>query len=184
MYKELTNLLPPGRKKEFLRKYVLRVGVVSIVLVTALVFIAAVLLLPTYVFLTKSIGTKEAHLASIESALSSSDEVALSVRLAALATDARILIDLAGTPSPSRIIRTVLSIQHTNIFLSGFIYTPTANKVPGTLAISGMAKTRDALRTYQLALQKAPFALSADLPVSAYAKDSDITFTISITLAP
>lgn len=184
MYKELTNLLPPERKKEFLHEYVLRIGVVSIVLVTALVFIAAVLLLPTYVFLTKSIGTKETRLAAIDVALSSSDEAALSMRLTALARDAAILTALAGTPSPSGIIYAVLPIPHPDIILSGFAYTPAANKVPGTLIISGTAKTRDTLRNYQLALQKASLVRSADVPVSAYAKDSNITFAISITLAP
>jgi len=52
------------------------------------------------------------------------------------------------------------------------------------LSVSGTAANREALRTYQLALQGAPFTLTAALPVSAYAKDSDIAFTITITLSP
>jgi hypothetical protein len=39
------------------------------------------------------------------------------------------------------------------------------------------------LRSYQLALQGASFARAVDLPVSAYAKDADIAFTVTITLA-
>jgi hypothetical protein len=57
-------------------------------------------------------------------------------------------------------------------------------KAPGTLSVSGIAVTRGALRAYQLALQSAPFAVAANLPVSAYAKDTDIAFTITVTLTP
>ena len=68
--------------------------------------------------------------------------------------------------------------------LSGFSYTPSSSSGSGTIALSGISATRDALRGYQLALQGAPFARSAALPVSAYAKDANIDFTITITLSP
>ena len=78
----------------------------------------------------------------------------------------------------------VLVIPRPGIVLSGFDYEPSVGKSAGTLAVSGTATTRDALRNYQLALEGASFARSADLPVSAYAKDTDITFTITVTLTP
>lgn len=184
MNNELTNLLPFRRQRALSRDYFLRLGVVGAVLLGILVFASAILLVPMYVFLADAVRVKEASLASIESALSSADEKALSARLAALTNDAATLTALAGAPSVSTIIRAVISVSRPGIALSGFAYTPAANKIPGTLALSGTAATRDALRTYQLALQGAPFALSATLPVSAYAKDTDIAFTITITLAP
>ncbi len=184
MYNELTNLLPPERQSALSRDYFLRLGVVSAVLLGILTIVSAALLLPTYVFLTKSASVKEARLATIEFTLSSADETALSARLAALTSDAAVLTALANVPSVSKVIRTVLAVSRPGITLSGFEYTPVVNKVPGTLAVSGIAATRDALRGYQLALQGAPFTLSATLPVSSYAKDADITFTITVTLAP
>ena len=81
-------------------------------------------------------------------------------------------------------MRAVLAISHPGITLSGFDYVPGAGKNPGTLAISGTAATRDTLRNYQTALQSAPFAVTANLPVSAYAKDTGIPFSITVTLAP
>jgi hypothetical protein len=90
-------------------------------------------------------------------------------------------------------VRSALAIAHPGITLSGFVYTAattggtkqakTVRPTPATLAITGVAKTRDALRNYQLALEDAPFALRADLPVSAYAEETDAPFTITITLA-
>lgn len=184
MPNDLTNLLPPERRRALARDYFLHLGVVVVWFMTALVLAAALLLVPTYVFLAKSSRAKEAHLANIESTLASSDGTALSARLAALTNNMGALVALARSPSASAITRAILAIQRPGITLSGFAYTPADETRPGTFTISGTAATRDALRTYQLVLQSAPFARSADLPVSTYAKDSNIDFTVTVTLAP
>lgn len=184
MNSELTNLLPPLRRSLLAREYFFRLGVVVVALFVALVLAAALLLVPTYVFLTGNAQAKEAHLITIKSTLSSADEVALSARLNALSNDAAALLLLSKRPSVSAIIRTALAVPRPGIILSGFVYTPTVDKNSNTLALTGIASARDVLRNYQLALQSSSFALSADLPVSAYAKDANIAFTITITLAP
>lgn len=184
MHNELTNLLPLERQRELSREYFLRLGVVGVLLLTLLIVAASVLLLPTYVFLKKSFSVKEERLATVSSALSSFDEASLSARLASLSDNATTLATLSDTPSASVIIRSLLAISRPGITLSGFAYTPTTDKKSGTLIVSGSSATRDALRSYQLALQGAPFAISADLPISVYAKDTNITFTVTMTLAP
>lgn len=184
MHSELTNLLSLERTRALSRDYTLRVGVIVAVLVTALTGAAAVLLAPTYVFLTGSANAKKIHLAGIESTLFSADEAALSARLAALSSDAAALVTLSNALSVSSVAREMLAIARPGITLSDFSYTPAKGNVSGTLALSGFAETRAALRNYQLALQETPFAVSAALPVSAYAKDADIAFTITVTLAP
>ncbi len=184
MHSELTNLLPPERRHALRRDYSMRLIVVVILLLTALILAAAVLLLPTYVFLVENAKTQKTHLANIESTVSSSDEASLDAQIAMLSNNAATLSSLAAASSVSAIMRTVLSISRPGIALSGFIYSHIVGKKPGTLAISGTAATRNALRGYQLALENAPFAISANLPVSAYAKDTNIVFTITVTLAP
>ena len=184
MDKELTNLLPPERQRALYREHILRVCVVSIVLVIVLTIISAILLFPTYVFLAKNYDIKESRLIGIESALSSADGTAFSARLSALSGNTEVLAKLGNTKSASTIIRAVLAVPHPRVALSGFTYAPATGKNSGTLTVSGTATSRDSLRDYQLALQSAPFSASAVLPVSAYAKDSDIAFTITVTLAP
>jgi hypothetical protein len=184
MPNELTNLLPADRRHSLHRDYVLRLGVVAALLASTLTVIAGVLLIPTYIFLSNSARTKEDRLATIEASLSSVSEKTLSDRLAALSADAATLTALPDAHSASAVMRTFLTIPHQGISLSSFVYTPAVGTTHGTLAVSGTATTRDTLRNYQLALQQAPFATSADLPVSAYALDTDIPFTITITLAP
>jgi len=185
MHNELTNLLPPERQRALSKEYFFRIGVVITVAVTTLTLVAAVLLVPTYLFLTGSAHTKREHLANIESKLSSADEKALSVRLATLSSNVASLIALSKAPSVSATMRTILAVSHPDVVLSGFSYTPSVGKNSfGTLEVSGSSSTRDSLRRYQLALQDTSFARSATLPVSVYAQDTDITFTITITLAP
>jgi hypothetical protein len=184
MYTDLTNLLPPERKQLLARDYLLRVGVVSAVLITILTLAAAVLLIPTYVLLGASANEKKIHLTNMESSLSSNEEATLSARLAILSSNAAKLASLSDTVSVSSIMRAVLAVSRAGITLSGFSYTPAVEKVAGTLLISGTSATRDALRNYQLALQGMPFVRSATLPVSAYANDTNISFTITIVLTP
>lgn len=184
MRNELTNLLPFERQRALMRDYFLRTGVVGALLLSALVLVAAVLLLPTYQLLSQSMSAKQARLSTMESRFSSSSESTLSARLTALTEDTAILAKLADVPSVSTIIRDLLATPRPGIALSGLVYAAADQASSGTLAVSGTAKTRESLRNYQLALQGASFARAAALPVSAYAKDSDISFTISITLAP
>lgn len=181
---KFTNLLPPERDRLLSRAYALRVLVVAAAMVTVLTLAAAALLAPTYVYLTSSEQAKKVQLANIESKVSPADDITLSARLATLSANTTALLALSAAPSASILIRDTLAIAHPRIILSGFSYAPPAAKKPGTLTVSGSAATRDALRDYQLALQEVPFISSAALPVSAYAKDTDIAFTITLTLAP
>ena len=164
MNNELTNLLPEDRQRVLRRGYFFRLGVIAIIFLIMLTCAAAVLLLPTYVFLVASANAKEIRLASIASTASSTDNSALSVQLSELSDDSKILGILTETPSVSATIRAVLAVSRPGITLSGFSYSPVAGKNSNILTISGIAATRDALRNYQLALQSAPFATSADLP--------------------
>lgn len=184
MPNELTNLLPIERQKIARRNYFTRLGVVAMTFALFLVIANGALLVPTYVFLIGSMHTKQARLADVEKALSTTDDSQLSARLAALTNDATSLIALQDAPSPSSLIREILTVPRPGITLSGLNYTPASGKDPIQLAVSGSAATRDALRSYQLALQTDHIVARADLPVSAYAKDSNIPFTITLTLAP
>lgn len=184
MDSNLINLLPPERQRALAKEYFIRLGVVAALLLTVLTVAAGILLLPTYVFLSQNTAAKRAQLTSVESVLSSADEEAMSGRLAALANEASRLVVLEREPPASAIIRAVLDIPRPGVVLSEFRYVRAEGKAPEMLAVSGTASTREALRSYQLALQGAPFTSAANLPVSAYAKDSNISFTITLTLAP
>lgn len=180
-----TDLLPSERRAAAARDYALRLGVVTTLVATSLTFVALVLLFPAHVFLTRKEIAERARLENIESAVPSTGETAVSARLGALAANADALAALGSTRSPSALLRSLLAIPHPGLALSGFAYAAASGgKQPETLTVSGQARTREALRVYQLALEGAPFVRSAVLPVSAYAKDTDIPFTIVLSLSP
>lgn len=177
------NLLPPERQHAYRQDYVLRLGSVIFMLWTSLVAVAALLLFPMFVFLTGNAHTKEARLAMLDAALSVSDEKLLTAQLDALSSDTKTLLALSSAPSVTETLRTVLAIKHPGVMLSALTYTPASGaKRVRTISISGIAATRDALRSYQLALAEAPLIASTDLPVSVYAKETDIAFTIAVAL--
>ena len=184
MPSDYTNLMPHERKRALSRDYYIRLSVLGLWCVTTLAVIAGILTIPTYIYLTHSAEAKQVQLAAIEAKSSATNEANLSVRLAALTHSAEALSKLGKSSSVSSIIRSALAIPRPGVTLSALSYTPLSGKTPASIVISGTASTRDALRNYQIAIQNASFTKSADLPVSAYAKDSSIPFSISITLAP
>lgn len=179
-----TDLLPSERARELRRDYLVRLGVVACCFAVALTIIAGVLLVPSYLFLLKASAQKEERLASLSASLSTVDEVELSARLASLNDQASALLALGKGRSLSALMREALAVPHPGVALVEFTYAPSTGKQPSALSISGVADTRNALRNYQLALQVAPFATSAVLPVSAYAKDSSIPFTVQVIVRP
>lgn len=184
MGEQLTNLLPPERQRVLGRAYVLRVLVVAVILATTLICAAGALLVPTYVLLHGSETAKRDQLANVESRSAPAADAALTERITALSDSTAVLLALSKTRSVSEVLRAALAVPRPGITLSGFTFSPSAGKRADTLTLSGSSIKRDALRSYQLALQQASFAQSAVLPVSAYAKDADIPFTITVTLKP
>lgn len=179
----LTNLLPPEYRQALSRDFLLRLGVVAIALLTILVLAAGALLIPTYAFLQISADAKKERLTNLESSLSSKDEKGLSARLATLAANAAKLANLSSAVSVSTTMSSVLALSRPGITLSTLSYTSAAGDSLATLVVSGSATTREALRKYQLTLQESPLVRSATLPVSAYANDTNIMFSITITLS-
>src|SRR5690349_17124318 len=184
MSSDLTNLLPPERIRAFRRSYYMRLGALAVLALAVLAVVHGILLAPAYIYLNDAATLEEAHLSQINANLASGGEGQMNARLGKLESDAGRLVAVASSTSATRVIRAVLGVPRTGITLIGFTYH--APSPVGRVTITGMATTRENLRQYVLALSALPFAKSADLPLSAYAKESDIPFTITLTgsLAP
>lgn len=181
MYPELTNLLPRHLIKAFRRNYFLRVATLACMLLAGLVVVHGLLLLPSYIFAHGEVKRQSEQLATLNASLHTTEEVQVRARLTKLSANVAYLNQLGTTTAASAALRAVLSVPRTGITLSGFTFAPGAGKSSGTMGISGMAATRDTLRAYALALGQLPFVTNADLPISAYAQDNNIPFTISLT---
>ena len=180
MYRELTNLLPRSRITALRRDYFIRLGTVAVLALVGLIGIHGVLLIPSYVFIEQQSASYETTLAALEETLATKEEREADVRLSALRDDTAYFIRLESISTASGAIRAILTLPRAGIHLTNFTFTPPVDEKGGRMTIAGMADTRDALRRYSLALSALPFVTSANLPISAYAKERDIPFSITL----
>lgn len=177
----LINLLPSERVRAFRQGYFFRLGTVSALGITVLLIIHGILLVPAYFTLAEARANEEERLASVKEQLASSGDQEITQRLSELHVDTQHLATLAAVPSATATVRAVLLLPRGGITLTGFSFTPPAGNTPGQMRISGIAGSRESLRAYQSTLAALPGVSNADLPISAYAKESDIAFTVTLT---
>lgn len=177
---ELTNLLPEERIRSLRRVYFFRLGVVAVLLLSGVTIVHGVLLLPSYMYLRNEVEERAASLVALTTTLAGSEEKEISTRVAVLAEDSAHLARLASVPKASAAIRKITALPRPGIRLTGFSFVPKEG-TESTMSVSGVATTREALRTFEQSLADQPFITSADLPISAYAKERDISFTITLT---
>ncbi|MGE5540867.1 MAG: hypothetical protein ACM3TU_01105 [Bacillota bacterium] len=181
MSSELTNLLPPERLKAQRQEYFIRLATVSIFMLSFVLIASGVLLAPSYLFLHQEMQGREAHIQELDARLNAIGGEAATKRLAAVATNAMYIARLASTTTSTAAIRTVLDIPRPGITISGFTFTAPIQDGKTTMMITGTAATRESLRSYALTLGQQPFISGVDLPISAYAKEADIPFSITLT---
>lgn len=180
-FSELSNLLPRAKSRALRREYFVRLVTVAFGLATLLVIIHGVLLLPAYLYTHTQVAREQAELDRIAASASSAQERAVNAQINAVQADISYLGRLSTLPTASGAIRAVLTVPHPGITLSGFTYTAPTNTAEAQMTVTGTASTRDALRSYVSSFSQLSYISKADLPISAYAKDIAIPFTITLT---
>ena len=168
------------------REYFIRLATVAVWLLIILVLVQGVLLIPSYIFQNETVIARTTQLQKLSANVSTAQEQQVQTGLKALQAESSYLLNLQGTPTASTALRAVLAVPRQGISITGFTFGPPSTVTPATSAlrtmqITGMAATRENLRTYDAALSALPFVSNADLPISDYAKDNDIPFTITLT---
>lgn len=181
MQTDLTNLLPSERKRAIARGYVMRLGTVAALVAAALVVLHGVGLAPTYVYLVQQIGVREEQLSAFVASTGTIEEQRMQARLSLLEENAQRLIALADRPTASASFQSVLATPRTGIRITGLTYAPGTSPDLRKVTVKGMAANREVLRSYVQALDGLPAVDSAELPISAYAKERDIEFVLTLT---
>lgn len=164
------------------RTYFLRLATVALALVVFVVVLNALLLVPTYLYAQGEVERERAELAAADASAQSSEETEVRTRTALLGTTASYLTRIESATAATAALRAVLAVPHEGIALRGFIFTaPKAADAKARMDVNGVAASRDALRRYAAALAALPFVDDAELPISAYAKEREISFTITLT---
>lgn len=179
MKHELTNLLPEGRTRSLRQLYFLRLATVAVLVLSGVAIVHGVLLLPSYLFVRAQVDERQMRLDTLSASLSGAEEQEVSARVAAIATDSAYLAKRAAAPKASSAIAALLAVPHDGIRLRGFSFAPAEGRA--RMLVSGVASSRESLRGYEQALAGEPYIEQVDLPISAYAKERDIDFTITLT---
>ncbi len=177
----LINLLPKSITKAFLRDYRFRVATFGLVLVAFVIFINGLLLIPAYLYAHTHIVALQTKLNGIDQSTKTDDQTQITTRLSNLSKEQKYLIQKQKAPQASALLNAVLKVSRPGIALSSFTVTMPEGSGSGTIILAGNADTREDLRAYTVALGTLPFISSVNLPISAYASESDIAFTITLS---
>ena len=182
MYSELTNLVPTKQRKSFRAEYFIRLATVAVLFVVVLVIAQGVFLLPSYLYEGVVITSRTQELQKLSALIGSMPEQEAHSQMQALGAESTYLLGMQKAGTASTALRAVLAVPHKGIIISGLTFQQSTPIIPNrTILLTGVAATRDELRGYSTALSALPFVTNVDLPVSSYAKDTSLPFTITLT---
>ncbi len=184
MMRNLLNLLPPEHMQSLMRAYHLRVVVVVVSVLLFILGVHLALLVPAYIYEQVAIQTREAELAELTAARISEEEKQFDARATLFAADAAYLSRLSEAPSASDALRILLGVSRPGITLQGMTFAIGKGKEPQKITLSGVASTRNTLRQYVGALKDVAGIQGAEVPISTYAQESNIRFTVTLTGTP
>ena len=166
----------------FRRAYFMRLVTIALIVLTFAVILSGLLLLPSYLYVQGEVTRGREALALINTAQLSEAEESVRARGEKLASATANLARLSQAPQATAALRAVLDVSSTGIALTGFTYAAaTTADEKSRMDVSGIADSREALRNYVAALNALPSVDSAELPISAYARETNIPFTITLT---
>jgi hypothetical protein len=182
MKHELTNLLPRERTRAFRQAYFMRLLTLATILAIVLVVIHGLLLVPTYLLLSSEAAEATKTLEALtQSQTQQGPKDEAGQKLEDLNADALRLQEVGGYISATETISSVLQTPHSGITITRFTYAPPSAGGEGKLSLTGKAQSRTALDSFVKELKKNTRFSVIDLPISAYAKETNLEFTISIS---
>lgn len=155
-----------------------------VIFITAVSFVGAgILSTPTYVFLQRKSAELQQTSSVLSIELSTRARNSVKKQIRTLNKDTVFLSTLGTQSMASRATASVLDVPHKGVTLTDINYTAPKKDASATMMLSGKAANRTVLHDYQKALTTPVFIKNVNLPVSAYAKDTNIPFTITITFS-
>lgn len=176
----MINLIPPSARTQVKQEYWIRVGSVWMILIAIALCMVALLLVPVFVLVKKQQAVFGDQFASAQDTQA---QFSAAADLLKNANDAAALLSGGQTDfMPSAIFETVNSVLTSEIIITQ--YNISKKEGVQSVAVIGQATSRTALAAFRDALESHPRFASAELPLANLAKDVDILFNITVTLAP
>lgn len=185
--RSMMNVLPLEEKKSITKEYLMRLGVMSLSLLSIIGVIAIGLILPSYFLSVSKLSLAENRLELFNKANPDIATHDLNKTISDINAKLSLLSakSLNGSPS-TRLSQDILENRPHGITILNITYTQRKVEKKDTvntlIEIHGTAQDRATLRTYKELLLNTEDIKSVDLPISDYLEPSNIAFTMSITL--
>jgi hypothetical protein len=176
------NLLPYQDKYAIRSEYKKRLLVVALLFTFFVEIIGTVLLIPSLVISS----ARERELLDTRTALksvTSEDEEGgtFATTLKETTDKLSFLSPAKNLATPATAIALSASVRPAGVHLKRFTYTVGKNYEGGTIRVEGSADTRDVLLLYKQALEREKLFTEVDLPISNFAKEKNIEFSVELT---
>jgi Tfp pilus assembly protein PilN len=175
----MANLLPKEERRRGEREYILRITSVSLFLFLVLVLFGIVLLLPSYFFSELQGRSVKERSELISRTISLREQDASSIILTATKQKVEELTRAQAQVSQITLIKTITGNLTPEVTISRFFYTRAESG--NTVKIFGNATSREALTMFLEKLKQEELFTRVDLPVSSFARDADIDFSITLS---
>lgn len=177
----MINILQTEEKKKIISEYHFRLGIVSMLALSALIFSSLVMLAPSYFLAVSKYNNAKSELAVLESKQNNNMH-GKNTNTEIVGINKKIDLFLKGvekeSPSPAHIILNILNIKSGAIKIQGFMYD--ASGEHERCVITGTAIDRDSLAQFVESLKKESTFAKVDIPISSYVKSNNIDFSIAI----
>lgn len=176
----MINLLPEQYKKELNRDYQFRRLAVILLFGFLLTLCVAVLLAPSYVLSLYRLQGVSTKAVTLQTSQGGTSDAELKRKIA----DAKALLETLrpeAYTTPSRIIDLLVKDKTADNIITDISYARSGSSV--SVIVRGLAKTRKGLVAFVDQLNHESAIDKVDIPISHFAKDTDIGFMFTITAA-
>lgn len=175
------NLLPDSRKQTLARLYLMRLVVVCALLVSGVLCIHMLLAVPALAYTYQLVADRTIEAVVLGEKLSGTEVREVSGRIKTLNDTAVALSHSMSDGTATQAIGHITAVPHGGVRITGISFSKGATDTSSRMVLTGTAVSRESLRSYVSSLNSVPSVSSVDLPISAYAKESDIDFSITLT---
>ena len=174
----MTNLLPKKEQKEVVKEYKSRRMVVTVAAFGVTAFLCMLFLLPSFILsqVKLNVVAKQAEEVRARGEIIEGENDAAQKLLSA---NSKVEILESGDEySTHSFVIAVTKHKNENIKIRTISYVHSAEE--GNIRVGGLARDRESLTQFLKALESEEVFKSVDLPVSSFAKDKDIDFSMNI----
>jgi len=177
----MTNLLPHAHQVALTKEYKHRRIVVLLSLFIFVIVVSIGFLLPSYILSTvrlTEIQAQEVGARKINEVLQE-DNSASSVTLKEV-SEKLLFIKTQGDSSVQAVIDLIILNKPADIKIKSITYQSGDDSNEGTIVLEGLAKDRESLTMFKNMIETQDAFIRVDLPISNFAKDKDINFSMDL----